>query len=150
MGLNKNSKINLDEFKGYILVEKNFSQHTAKAYCSDVLDYIIWLDETDCTQVDFAKIRDYLHFMQKYNYKKTTLARKIASIRTFYKFLFREKKIESNPAENIISPKRPKSLPKFLSKVEVEDILNHINISTPAGYRNRAIIELLRASGMRV
>ena len=150
MGLNKNSKINLDEFKGYILVEKNFSQHTAKAYCSDVLDYIIWLDETDCTQVDFAKIRDYLHFMQKYNYKKTTLARKIASIRTFYKFLFREKKIESNPAENIISPKRPKSLPKFLSKEEVEDILNNINISTPAGYRNRAILELLWASGMRI
>jgi len=150
MGLNKNSKINLDEFKGYILVEKNFSQHTAKAYCSDVLDYIIWLDETDCTQVDFAKIRDYLHFIQKYNYKKTTLARKIASIRTFYKFLFREKKIESNPAENIISPKRPKSLPKFLSKEEVEDILNNINISTPAGYRNRAILELLWASGMRI
>ena len=117
---------------------------------SDVLDYIIWLDETDCTQVDFAKIRDYLHFIQKYNYKKTTLARKIASIRTFYKFLFREKKIESNPAENIISPKRPKSLPKFLSKEEVEDILNNINISTPAGYRNRAILELLWASGMRI
>lgn len=150
MGLNKNSKSNLEEFKGYILAEKNFSEHTAKAYCSDVLGYMIWLDETDCTNADFSKIREYLHFMQKYNYKKTTLARKIASIRTFYKFLFREKKIESNPAENIISPKRPRSLPKFLSKEEVEDILNNINISTPAGYRNRAMLELLWASGMRV
>lgn len=150
MGLNKNSKRDLEDFRGYILVEKNFSEHTAKAYCSDVLEYIIWLDEIDCAEADFAKIREYLHFMQKYNYKKTTVARKIASIRTFYKFLFREKKIESNPAENIISPKRPKSLPKFLSKEEVEDILNNINISTPAGYRNRAILELLWASGMRV
>ena len=150
MGLNRESKVNLENFKSYILAEKNFSEHTAKAYCSDVLSFIIWLGDENCENVNSAKIREYLHFIQKYNYKKTTTARKIASIRTFYKFLFREKKIESNPAENIISPKRPKSLPKFLSKEEVEDILNNINISTPAGYRNRAILELLWASGMRV
>ena len=150
MALNIISKKNLDDFKGYILVEKNFSEHTAKAYCSDILSYLIWLGDQECECVDFSKIRDYLHFMQKFNYKKTTIARKIASIRTFYKYLSREKKIESNPAQNIISPKRPKSLPKFLSMEEIEEILNNINISTPAGYRNRAILELLWASGMRV
>ena len=150
MGLNKESKANLENFKSYILAEKNFSQHTAKAYCSDILSYIIWLGEDNCENADSVKIREYLHFIQKYNYKKTTTARKIASIRTFYKFLFREKKIESNPAENLISPKRPKPLPKFLQMNEVEDILNNINISTPAGYRNRAILELLWASGMRI
>ncbi|MBR1461497.1 tyrosine-type recombinase/integrase, partial [bacterium] len=68
----------------------------------------------------------------------------------FYKYLFREKKIESNPAENLISPKRPRSLPKFLTTEEVDDILNNINIDTPAGYRNRTILELLWASGMRI
>ena len=88
--------------------------------------------------------------MQKFNYKKTTTARKIASLRTFYKYLFREKRVDNNPAENLISPKRPKSLPKFLSSDEVEEILSNINISSPAGYRNRAILELLWASGMRV
>lgn len=150
MGLKADSKKNLEDFRAYILVEKNFSQHTAKAYCSDVLSFFIWLKDCDCTKVDFAKIREYLHFLQKFDYKKTTTARKIASIRTFYKFLFREKKIESNPAENIISPKRPRSLPKFLSTDEVEEILNNINISSPAGYRNRAILEILWASGMRV
>lgn len=150
MGLSKQAKQNLDEFKGYILVEKNFSKHTAKAYCSDVLSYLLWLGKDECENIDSAKIRDYLHFMQKYDYKKTTTARKIASIRTFYKFLFREKKIEINPAENLISPKRPKSLPKFLQKDEVEEILNNININTPAGFRNRAILELLWASGMRI
>lgn len=144
------SKQDLEEFNGYILVEKNFSQHTARAYYSDILSYLIWLGETDCESVDFAKIREYLHFLQKFDYKKTTTSRKIASIRTFYKFLFREKKINTNPTENIISPKRPKSLPKFLSMEEVEEILNNINISTPAGYRNRAILELLWASGMRI
>ncbi len=150
MVLSKESKQDLEEFKSYIVVEKNFSQHTAKAYYSDILSYLIWLDNENCEGVNFSKVRDYLHFMQKFNYKKTTVARKIASIRTFYKYLHREKKIENNPAENLISPKRPKSLPKFLTTDEVEQILSNINIDTPAGYRNRAILELLWASGMRV
>ena len=150
MGLNSNSKQDLEDFKGYLLAEKNFSEHTAKAYYSDILSYLIWLGDEACECADYSKIRDYLHFIQKFDYKKTTLARKIASIRTFYKYLSREKKIDNNPAQNIISPKRPKSLPKFLSTEEIEEILNNINISTPAGYRNRAILELLWASGMRV
>lgn len=150
MVLSKESKQDLEDFKSYIVVEKNFSQHTAKAYYSDILSYLIWLDNENCEGVNFSKVRDYLHFMQKFNYKKTTVARKIASIRTFYKYLHREKKIENNPAENLISPKRPKSLPKFLTTDEVEQILSNINIDTPAGYRNRAILELLWASGMRV
>lgn len=150
MALNSISKKDLEDFKGYILVEKNFSEHTAKAYCSDILSYLIWLGDEGCEQADSSKVKDYLHFIQKFDYKKTTIARKIASIRTFYKYLSREKKIENNPAQNLISPKRPKTLPKFLSMEEVEEILNNINISTPAGYRNRAILELLWASGMRV
>ena len=150
MVLSTDSKKNLEDFRAYIVVEKNFSQHTAKAYCTDILAFLIWLGNIDCKNADFAKIREYLHFLQKFNYKKTTVARKIASIRTFYKYLFREKKIESNPAENLISPKRPKSLPKFLTTEEIEEILSNINIGTPAGYRNRAILELLWASGMRI
>ena len=150
MALNSISKKDLEDFKGYILVEKNFSEHTAKAYCSDILGYLIWLGDEGCEQADSSKIRDYLHFMQKFDYKKTTIARKIAYINTIYKYLKKKKKIENNPAQNLISPKRPKSLPKFLSMEEIEEILNNINISTPAGYRNRAILELLWASGMRV
>lgn len=150
MALNSESKKDLENFRTYILVEKNFSTHTARAYCADVLAYLLWLGEECCEGANFAKIRDYLHFMQKFNYCKTTVARKIASIRTFYKFLHREHKIDTNPAENLISPKRPKSLPKFLQTEEVEDILSGINIDTPAGYRNRAILELLWAGGMRV
>lgn len=150
MGLNIKSKQDLENFKSYILVEKNFSEHTAKAYYADILAYLIWLDETECEQANLTKMREYLHHIQVYNYKKTTLARKIASLRTFYKYLHREQKIENNPAENLISPKRPKSLPKFISMDEIEQILNNININSPAGYRNRTILELLWASGMRV
>lgn len=150
MGINIKSKQDLEDFKSYITVEKNFSDHTAKAYYADILAYLIWLDETGCEEVNLEKVREYLHHIQIYNYKKTTLARKIASLRTFYKYLYREKKVETNPAINLISPKRPKSLPKFITMEEIEQILNNINIDTPAGYRNRTILELLWASGMRI
>ena len=101
-------------------------------------------------EYDFNKLREYLHFIQRFEYKKTTIARKTASIRTFYKYLFRERYIDSNPALSLSAPKRPKSLPKFLTPEEIEKILNNIKIDTPAGFRNRVILELLWATGMRV
>lgn len=150
MSINKDSKQDLEDFKSYIIAEKNFSSYTAKAYCSDILSFLVWMDEQSCEDVNFSRVREYLHFIQKFNYKKTTVARKIASLRTFYKYLYRERKVDSNPAMNLTNPKRPKSLPKFLTPDEVEQILNNTKIETPAGYRNRTILELLWATGMRI
>ncbi len=144
------SKQYIEGFKTYLSVEKNFSEHTLSAYCSDVVSFILWLDNVSCIDVDFNKLREYLHFIQRFDYKKTTVARKTASIRTFYKFLFRERYIDSNPAISLNAPKRPKSLPKFLTPEEVEQILNNVKIETPAGFRNRVILELLWATGMRI
>ena len=89
-------------------------------------------------------------FPEKRPCSKTTLSRKIAAIRTFYRFLYRERIIDSNPANSVHSPKRSKTLPRFLSNEEIEQILNNIKIDTPAGFRNRVILELLYATGMRV
>lgn len=150
MSVNADSKQDLEDFKSYIIAEKNFSKHTAKAYCSDILSFLVWMDEQSCEDINFSKVREYLHFIQKFNYKKTTIARKIASLRTFYKYLYRERKVDSNPAMNLTNPKRPKSLPKFLTPDEVEQILNNTKIETPSGYRNRTILELLWATGMRI
>lgn len=150
MSLNINSKDALEGFKSYILFERNFSVHTVKAYCTDVLDFLLWLDDISCEEVEFSKIREYLHFIQKFQYKKTTIARKIASLRTFYKYLFKEKKVDTNPAVNLNSPKRTRNLPKFLTTYEIETILNNTKIDTPAGYRNKTILELLWATGMRI
>lgn len=148
--MNERDREYIEEFKTYLGVEKNFSECTLKAYSSDIVSYVLWLDGVDCLQVDFNKLREYLHFIQRFDYKKTTIARKVASIRTFYKFLFRERYIDSNPALSLSAPKRPKSLPKFLTPEEVEKILNNVKIETPAGFRNRVILELLWATGMRV
>ena len=148
--MNDNEKQYIEDFKTYLSVEKNFSEHTLNAYTSDIVSFMLWLENISCTDVNFDKLREYLHFIQRFEYKKTTIARKIASIRTFYKFLFREKYIDSNPAISLSAPKRPKPLPKFLTPEEVEQILNNVKIDTPAGFRNRVILELLWATGMRV
>ena len=148
--MDSKEKIYIEGFKSYLSVEKNFSEHTLNAYCSDIVSYILWLNGTSCIDVDFNKLREYLYFIQRFDYKKTTIARKTASIRTFYKFLFRERYVDSNPAISLSAPKRPKSLPKFLTTDEIEKILNNVKIETPAGFRNRVILELLWATGMRI
>lgn len=139
----------LEDFKTYLSFEKNYSEHTVKGYASDILSFLIWLN-ADCLNVDINKLREYQHFIQRFNYKKTTILRKIASIRGFYKYLYKERYIDSNPADSLIAPKRGKSLPKFLTDDEMERILDNVDISTPAGFRNKAILELLWATGMRV
>ena len=148
--MNEYSKKYLQEFKLYIEVEKNFSKHTVKAYNSDILSFLIWLDNRDIKDVNYGVIREYLLYIQQFNYTKTTTARKIASLRTFYRFLYREKVVQTNPAVGVHSPKRGKPLPEFLTENEIENVLNNVKMDTPAGYRNRTILELLYATGMRV
>ena len=140
MGLSALTKSYLKNFLIYLEVEKNFSKHTIRAYNSDILGFLIWLDDTKIEETNHTKLKDYLVFIQKFNYSKTTLSRKIASIRTFYRFLYRERIIESNPANSVHAPKRNKSLPKFLSKEEIEQILNNIKIDTPIIFTNNLYV----------
>lgn len=150
MVMNENSKRYLQEFKLYIEVERNFSKHTVTAYSSDILSFLIWLNERNLVDVTYSVIREYLLYIQQFNYSKTTTARKIASLRTFYRFLYRERVIDTNPAIGVHSPKRGKTLPEFLTESEIEQVLNNIKMESPAGYRNRTILELLYATGMRI
>ena len=140
----------LENFKLYLEVEKNFSAHTIRAYSSDILSFLILYNEDSLKEIDYLKLKEYLIFMQKFNYSKTTTARKIASLRTFFNFLYREKITDTNPAKGIHAPKRSKNLPKFLTEEETENIIRNIKSDTPSGYRNKVIIELLYSSGMRV
>ncbi len=140
----------LEDFKLYLKSEKNFSSHTIRAYCTDVYTFLLWIGENDPLKIEPKKFSEYLYFIQQINYTKTTVARKIASIRAFYKYLYQEELIEYNPIDNIPSPKQDKKLPDFLYEDEVENILRGVKIDTPAGYRNRVILELLWVTGMRI
>ena len=148
--MNDISKQWLKGFLVYLEVERNFSQHTITAYDGDITSFLIWLDEFPLEKVTYGKIREYVLFIQKFNYTRTTLARKISAIRSFYKYLYRERAVEINPASALRIPKRSRNLPKFLTENEIEQIFNSINISTPAGFRNKTILELLYATGMRI
>lgn len=148
--MNDESKKYLTEFKLYIEVERNFSKHTITAYTSDILSFLIWLNDKSVKDVNYNLIREYLLYIRQFNYLKTTTARKIASLRTFYNFLYRERVVETNPALGIHAPKRGKPLPEFLTEPEIEKLLGGLKIDSPAGYRNRAILELLYATGMRI
>lgn len=150
MGVNNSSKKYLEDFEIFLKSEKNFSPHTIRAYVADVYTFLIWADEIEVEKIDTKKFSEYLYFIQKINYTKTTVARKIASIRAFYRFLYQEEIIDNNPTDAIVTPKQPKTLPNFMSEDEVENILRNVKIETPAGYRNRVILELLWASGMRI
>ncbi len=148
--LNENSLELAEDFKLYLEVERNLSLHTVKAYCKDVSDFLMWLGTKAAEKINHKDIREYLSAIQNKNYSKTTLARKIASIRTFYRYLYRERLVEANPADNIKGPKKSRPLPKFFTDKEMEQILDCIETQTSSGYRNRTIIETLYASGMRV
>ncbi len=150
MSINSSFDVYLKSFIGYLSVEKNFSKHTVKAYKSDIVSFFIWCNYINPNKITYNKLREYLYFIQKFDYKKTTVSRKIAALRTFFKYLHKTQYLNSNPAENLTAPKKPKSLPKFLTDEEVLNILDNVNINTPAGLRNRAILELLWATGMRV
>ncbi len=140
----------IKSFLAYLSVEKNFSGHTVKAYKSDIQSFFIWCNYTSPDKITFQKLREYIHFIQQFDYKKTTVARKIAALRTFFKYLHKTQYLSSNPAENLISPKKPKALPKFLTDYEMTSLLDSINTDTPARLRNKAILELLWATGMRI
>ena len=148
--MNELSKNYLQEFKLYIEAARNFSAQTVKAYGADIMSFLVWLADKSPADVIYSDISDYLLYIKQFNYAKSTTARKIASLRTFYRFLHRERIIETNPAAGVSSPKKAKSLPEFLTADEINTVLNGIKIDTPAGYRNRTILELLYASGMRV
>ncbi len=150
MGINTSFDVYIKSFLAYLTVEKNFSEHTIKAYKSDIISFFIWTNHTPPEKIGYDKLKEYLYFIQKFSYKKTTIARKIASIRTFFKYLYKAQYIKSNPAESLSSPKCPKSLPKFLTDDEMIQILDNVNMTTPAGLRNKTILELLWATGMRV
>ena len=144
------SKEYLNNFRLYLEIERNFSIHTIRAYSSDILSFIVYLDEFKLENVDYQKIKEYLNFISRFNYSKTTITRKISSIRMFYKYLYRENIVKNNPLKGVMAPKYQKKLPVFLTEEEINKILNTIPIDTVQGFRNRTIFELLYSTGIRV
>ncbi len=139
-----------EEFKLYLEIEKNLSIHTVKAYSIDINDFLNWVGHDDICELSHKNIRLYLIELQSKNYARTTISRKIAAIKTFYRYLYRERLVKSNPASNIKTPKKIQYLPEFLTDKEVQLILSHIETKSPSQFRDKTLLEVLYATGMRV
>lgn len=140
----------VDKFIDYLKIEKNMSPHTVVNYSADLLDFKNFLGETKVENVDHLTLRKFLAHLRAKQYAKTTMARKLASIRSFFKFLHREGHLKKNPASSVFTPKLDKKLPHFLDVSSVAKLLESPDTKNVLGLRDRAIMETLYGSGIRV
>jgi len=146
----------IDSFISYLKFQKNYSPHTVKNYYRDLWEFSNYLtrgkkhEEINPIVIDHISIRDFLvHLHQKGN-AKSSAARKLAAVRSFLGYLYKEGEIPSNPAKLVRSPRLPDKKPRFLSTCEVETILQLPDAGTDKGVRDRAMLEFLYGSGLRV
>ena len=143
----------LDQFLHYLIVEKGLSKNTIEAYGHGLNRFLDHLREKGIREwgnVTKFDVKTFLFSLKRRGLSARTVVRNLSAIRTFFKFLTQEGILEANPSEELESPKVPKTLPKVLSLKEVEQLLEQPNLQTPLGIRDRAMLELLYATGMRV
>lgn len=144
----------LDKYRNYLEVERNYSPYTVQNYLKDINDFKIFLDEEKHGNLLYIKTeniaRYYISKLVANGFAKKSIARKISSLRAFYRYLTVEGLIEKSYFENVETPKLDKQLPKFLYINEIELMFNSIDKSTVIGKRDYALLELLYGSGLRV
>lgn len=139
----------LKEFINYIAYQKNYSRHTVSAYRADLEQFLDFI-KYNLDSVDVDLMRRYLFYLKNKNYKPRSTGRKIAAIKSFFNFLVKRDLIKKNPVLLVSGPKLPERLPSFLTYEEVENILEAAKNRDESGLRDRAIMELLYSSGLRV
>ncbi|MBI3357824.1 MAG: tyrosine recombinase [Nitrospirae bacterium] len=144
-------------FVNFLGVERNASRETIRNYRSDLQQLALFLRRTDnaprSIQVDHVTtedIRAYLHWLDRKGEKASSLARKLACVRSFYRFLVREDRSQKNPAEDIRSPKLPKPLPRVLTKDDANALMEFPAGQSLLSLRDRALLETLYSTGARV
>jgi len=142
----------LDEYHFYLKMEKSLSENTIEGYERDLQKLFDYLAEAHIQPQDVEErhLRDFIIEIAEIGINERSQARLISSIRSFYKFLIYKDKITIDPTELLQSPKIGLRLPEVLSLSEIDRIIGNINLSKPEGQRNKAIIEVLYGSGLRV
>jgi len=140
----------IEKFKTYLTIEKNASPHTVLNYLKDLEGFEAVLSGKKAEDVDYFAIRKYLAELTQKNMAKKSIARKLSTLRTFFRFLYRDGYISSNPATGVSTPKLDKKLPVFLDEYKVERLLTAATKKDFAGLRDRAILETLYSTGIRV
>lgn len=140
----------LDRFLKFLEVEKNASPHTIKNYRSDLVEFFRFLGKASLSEVNYITIRRFLAHLKEKEFLKSTVSRKLACLKSFFKYLTREHLVNANPASGIATPKRERHLPSFLETQEVEHLLESTQGDKWEMKRDRTILEILYSSGIRV
>jgi len=143
----------LADFINFLQVERNLSANTIAAYRNDLTRYLDFLQEagvSDLQLVNFNLIQDYINLLSELELAAASLARNFSALRAFHRFLVSENLSSNDPTELLQSPRLPRRLPQVLDLVEIERLLTVIDVSTSKGIRDRAIIETLYSTGVRV
>lgn len=148
----------LEGFINHLRVERSASRLTLVSYRTDLEQFFSFVAARDQVPINnvtvdaitHRTVRDYLADMQFNGLRRSTMARKLAALRSFVRYLCRENIIKSNPIAAVATPKQDKKLPGFLYPVEVEELMNAPDLDKSLGLRDRAVLEMLYASGVRV
>ena len=142
----------MERFMNFLEKDKCLSENTLQSYKRDIEKYVSYLKDSNCNLVHTTKttVITYLLYLQKLNRATATVSRSLASIRSFYQYLTRVKYIDEDPTVNLESPKIEKKLPQILSTKEVALLLDQPKCIDLKGYRDKAMLELLYATGIRV
>ncbi len=150
----------IEQFLEHLRYERNVSSHTLRNYSSDLEQFLDFLAPADpktgkrqtpeVSAIDHLTIREWLASLHTAQKKKASIARKLAALRTFFQFLVREGVLELNPAKLVATPKLEKKLPKHLSIEEAVRFIESPDPETDLGKRDRAMLELMYATGVRV
>jgi integrase/recombinase XerC len=141
------------DFLQYLMIEKNYSSYTIEHYENDISDFISFLKQQAIegfAAVSYVLVRQYLVVLHEKKYARNSVARKLSALRSFYRFLNREKVAEVNPFAMASMPKKAKMLPQFLYTEEMEKLFQVNDLENPLGQRNQAILEILYGTGIRV
>ncbi len=142
----------LTEYINYLRVNRNYSDYTLLNYENDIKEFFLFLNSEglDYLDITYQDLRGLLEDYKNKKYKSTSIRRKISSLKGFYKYLVRNNKININPFIYVTLPKKEKKLPKFLNTNEMDELFIPVDFDDFLSIRNRLIIELLYATGIRV
>jgi len=151
--VSKNFDLLLDEFVNYLTVEKRLAPNTIESYNRDLINFIEYASSRGMVEIGHAKIetiRNYLKYLMQKGLSSTSRARHLASIRVFFRFLSNEKKLDRDPTIHLESPKLWSKIPDILTVEEVDLLLNQPDMKSSFGVRDKAMLEVLYATGLRV
>lgn len=143
----------VDEFLYYLVVERGLAENTLASYNSDLQQFLQYLENSrvkSLREVNHGLLVAYLVKMQQEGRAPATISQHLAALKAFYHFLLKERLVDSDPTANLESPRQTKKLPQVLTVDEVERLLSQPRPDTPAGLRDKAMLELLYATGLRV